>query len=167
MYYTCIALFCNILCKLDVLLYDKNINKVYFALYMSACCFQYTPSAFLWRETHHRSIYWLLQMDQMIQNASDFHFITVTSAQILYGFLNSPHLHFIYPTTLKWHTFISAKKKIFVHTSVSTYFAKLSCDCIFCNSALRLVFFVRPDKLFKRPFCRLLPPPCFSDRMTD
>lgn len=35
----CIYCMCrNIFCKLDVLLYDENINKVYFALYVSACC---------------------------------------------------------------------------------------------------------------------------------
>lgn len=65
--YMCIALCCNILCKFYCInKRDGNINKVYFALYVSARCFQYTTSAFLWREAHQSSLDWLLQMDQMI-----------------------------------------------------------------------------------------------------
>lgn len=91
--YMCIALCCNILCKFYCInKRDGNINKVYFALYMSARCFQYTTSAFLWREAHQSSLDWLLQMDQMIQSALDFPslkiYMTGTSTQTLDRFLN-------------------------------------------------------------------------------
>lgn len=71
---------------------------------MSACCFQYTTSAFLWREAHQSNLDWLLQTDQMIQSALDFPSlkicITGTSKQMLDRFLNLSYLNFTYPTTL-------------------------------------------------------------------
>lgn len=147
---------------------DEKWIKFIFAVCMSACCFQYGTTAFLWRETHHQSLDCLLWIDLISQNILvprlKIQFTTISIQMlndfvwfVLFGF------YIVHDNdTLYYNIFISTElKTLFVHP----FNAGCACERKRLSQKIYrwFIFFISPNRLFHSPFPKL----CFSDRLTD